>query len=161
MGMGSREFRLAAAADLPALARIYRETVRTLGPGLYTPDQVAAWAAYAEETGSFREFVLKARTQVALVDGAHAGFCGVEPGGRVASLYVDAAHTRRGLGGALLERALDDARATWGLSRFHTEASHFSRALFARNGFAVDEEEVVVRNGVSFHRFKMVRVDTA
>lgn len=153
------DYRLATEADLPALARVYEDTVRKLGPALYTPEQVAAWAAYAREAEAFRGFVLNARTVVAVSAGRPVGFCGVEPGGRVASLYVDAAHTRQGLGGALLARALDEARAAWGLARFHTEASHFSRAVFERRGFVVDEQEVVVRNGVSFHRFKMVLKD--
>ena len=42
-----------------------------------------------------------------------------------------------------------------GLKRLTTEASHFSRPLFARFGFRVTEVETVERGGVRIDRHRM------
>ena len=35
-------------ADLPGVIEVYSDAVRKITPGLYTPEQVEAWAAFAE-----------------------------------------------------------------------------------------------------------------
>lgn len=45
----SPTFRRAVAADVPALAALYRDTALALGPQVYTPEQVAAWARSTED----------------------------------------------------------------------------------------------------------------
>lgn len=153
----SIEIRRASEMDVPLLAALYRRTVEALGPSLYTAEQVAAWAATADDTVSLREYILVPRTHVAIVDGTLAGFCGIGEDGHVASLYVAPEVTRGGVGSRLLSHAMADARSAFTLQRFYTEASYFSRKVFERHGFHVDEEEVVDRNGALFRRFKMSR----
>ncbi|MEL6704850.1 MAG: hypothetical protein AAFP15_11265, partial [Bacteroidota bacterium] len=57
-------FRHATAADLPALATLYRDAVLAAGPLAYAPAQVAAWAAFADEP-AFEAFLLGPETLVA------------------------------------------------------------------------------------------------
>lgn len=151
-------FRLATADDLPALAELYSYTVRKMGPALYTEDQVRVWSASPEDTERFRGFVLNAHTLVAMVeDATHpVGFAGLEPNGRIASLYVHADYCRRGIGSALLAAILEKAQSD-GLTRLRTEASKFSRPVFERHGFELDEVERGMHNGVPFMRFLMSR----
>jgi putative acetyltransferase len=141
--------------DYAALAALYRETVEQLGPALYTPDQVTAWAAFADDLVSMREYLFVPRTLVAVDAAGPLGFCGIAADGHVMSLYVASRATRQGLGSRLLQAAMADARQAFGVTRYYTEASFFSRAVFERHGFVVDEEEVVIRNEVAFRRFKM------
>ena len=76
--------------------------------------------------------------------------------GHVSSLYVRKDCARQGIGNALLNHLLQRAR-DHGISKVHTEASQFSKALFAKNGFIVVEEEIVDYDGVDFLRWKMER----
>lgn len=151
--------RLATEADLPALARIYSDTVRVLGPQLYTPEQVVAWSASPDDAEKFRAFILDYRTHIIEIEGAPAAYCGIGADGYVASLYVAPQHTRKGLGARVLTHAMDDARREFGVTTFYTKASFFSKALFARHGFEVAEIETVEYYGVSFRRFHMRRED--
>lgn len=154
-------FRLATPADVPALAALYAETARTLGGWCYTAEQVTAWAAFGADTPAFRDYVLGARTWVAQGEGpADAaaggvlGFCGIDDGGQVRSLYVRADHNRRGLGTALLAHAMADARQR-GLTRFSAWATPFSEAVFLRAGLVVVERPLSDFEGVSFRRCRM------
>ena len=151
-------FRLATADDLPALAELYAYTVRKMGPALYTEDQVRVWSASPADAERFRRFVLNAHTLVAMVeDSAYpVGFAGLEPHGRIASLYVHADYCRRGIGSNLLAALLEKAQAD-GLTHLRTEASKFSRPVFERFGFKLDEVERGMHNGVPFMRFLMSR----
>ena len=49
---------------------------------------------------------------------------------------------------------MDRARAQ-GIRRLRTEASVFSRPVFERMGFSLDEVEVVERRGAIFQRYRM------
>jgi putative acetyltransferase len=158
--MTGLDCRLATAADVPALAEIYAGAARALGPSVYGPEQVAAWAQFGRDTPAFRDYVLKARTWV-VEDGNGAmalGFCGIgeEEGrhGEVHSLYVRPGHTRRGLGAQLLAHALADARGR-GLQHFSAWVTPLSRPLFLRSGFELIETVVAPYQGVLFERHRV------
>jgi GNAT superfamily N-acetyltransferase len=148
-------FRRAVAADVPALAALYAHSARTLGPQVYSAEQVAAWQRFAQDAPVFADYVLGASTWLA--DGAAGplGFCGIDTQGEVCSLYVRAESTRAGLGSALLAHALDDARSQ-GQSRFAAWATPFSLAVFGRAGFALARTVHERFQGVMFERYRVV-----
>ena len=154
-----REIRARVAADGPALARIYRQAIQGLGPSRYTSAQVSAWAGFAADPEAFAAWLDGATTLVAVdADDRPLGFAGLEPGGRVASLFVVPAAARRGIGQALLRRLLAEAGGR-GLRQLTAEASAFSRPLFERFGFELVGVERVALRGVAFERYAMRRVD--
>lgn len=144
--------RLATAADVPALAALYAQTARLLGPQVYTPEQVAAWVSFGTDSPSFRAYVLGAQTWVA--GDPPEGFCGIDAAGEVHSLYVRAELTRRGLGTRLLAHALERARAA-GRRDFHAWATPFSRPVFERAGFVLERVVREPYQGVVFDRYRM------
>ena len=148
--------RPATPADVEPLADLYAAAVRALGPSAYSADQVAAWAAFAEEP-AFRRFVLGAETVVAERPASGPiGFAGLTPAGRVASLYVHPDHARQGVASALLSALIERAYER-GMDRLSTEASALSRPVFERFGFALEAEEHVERRGAWFTRYRMAR----
>ena len=147
--------------DNAHLADLYEETVRRLAPVLYSPEQVEAWAMAARDSEHFHAMLTNGQTFVA-VDSLNSpiGFAGVEPSGRVASLYVAADSTRKGIGSSLLQHIIQ--HATKGrLPLLWSEASFLSRVVFERHNFAVENAEHVMFNGVKFKRWIMrQRLDT-
>jgi putative acetyltransferase len=103
-----------------------------------------------------RKFVLGVKTYVAEDNGRLVGLCGLAADGHLASLYVDGAEGRKGIGSMLLDNAICEARAR-GLVRLYTEASEFSKPLFEKFGFDTFEIEHVIREGVEFKRYRMQR----
>lgn len=156
MSLGLRR---ATPADVPALAALYRETALALGPQVYTPAQVAAWARSTDDGEAFACYILEADTWVADAgDGIPRGFCGVAlhdgARGEVHSLYVRAALTRQGLGGALLAHAMEHARAA-GARQFEAWATPFSKPVFERAGFRLERVVSEPYQGVVFERYRM------
>ena len=147
-------FRLAAAADLPALAALYANSARTLGPQVYSAEQVAAWTSFAQDTDAFAGYVLRGQTWLADDEQGPLGFCGIEADGEVRSLYVRAAATRQGVGAALLAHALAQARSH-GIEHFAAWATPFSLPLFARAGFRRVRTLREPFQGVVFERYRV------
>jgi putative acetyltransferase len=145
-------FRPATAADVPALAALYAETARTLGPQVYSVAQVVAWESFGADTPAFRAYILDAVTWI--VGDPPEGFCGVGGDGEVHSLYVRAALTRRGLGTRLLAHALAQARAA-GCEQFQAWATPFSKPVFERAGFVLERVVREPYQGVVFDRYRM------
>jgi putative acetyltransferase len=156
-GLPPHRLRRATAADVPALAALYRDVALALAPQAYASEQVAAWAAFGADTPAFRDYVLEPDTWVAESDGQPIAFCGIDDAGEVRSLYVRADLTRCGLGGALLTHAIDDATARRGIGRFKAWATVFSRPVFERHRFRLLEVVDAEYGGVSFERARLER----
>lgn len=146
--------RLATASDVPALAALYAQCARQLGPLVYSREQVAAWQSFGTDSPAFRAYVLDATTWMALDDVGPAGFCGVDTAGEVHSLYVRPELTRQGLGTRLLTHALAQARAQ-GQERFTAWATPFSLPVFERAGMRLVGTVREPFGGVNFERYRV------
>lgn len=150
----SLRLRVAGAEDVPALAALYADCARLLGAQVYSAEQVLAWQRFAEDTAAFTDYVLQPRTWLAQDDAGALGFCGIDAGGEVRSLYVRADATRRGVGAALLAHALAAARKQ-GLTAFAAWATPFSLPVFGRAGFRLARRVHEPFQGVMFERFRV------
>ena len=81
------KIRAATVLDIPALATVYRDSVKAIAPQRYSPEQVEAWAYFPSDTEAFNDFIFHPTTFVAELDGMIVGFSGVEENGHIASLY--------------------------------------------------------------------------
>lgn len=140
--------------DLSAVVAVYRDAVRSIAPGLYTPEQVEAWAAFAETDRELRAMLAQGYRLVIESDAGVDAFAVLEPADYVSLLYCRASASRRGYASRLLEALETEARRR-GIARVHTAASLISHPLFLRHGYTVDTPERVERNGVTFDRFRM------
>ncbi|MDO9094676.1 MAG: GNAT family N-acetyltransferase [Rubrivivax sp.] len=158
--MGRWLLRPVQPADVPALADLYAECARVLGPAVYSAEQVAAWEGFGRNTADFSRYVMDADSWLAMdadEPGAPpAGFCGAGHGGEVHSLYVRPRHTRLGLGRLLLDHVLAQAAAR-GESRFAAWVTPFSRPVFARAGFRLVQTVSAPYQGVVFERYRVER----
>jgi putative acetyltransferase len=158
-GPDAISMRPARPEDVAALSALYARAVRVLGPGHYSPAQVAIWAAFAAD-GAFADFILDVDTVIAELAGTPAGFCGMAADGHVASVYVAPELAGRGLGSALLSHALASHPAPTS-GRWYAEASVFSLPLFLKHGFVESGRESTSRHGVRFERHLVERAAPA
>jgi putative acetyltransferase len=150
-----REIRQARPQDFESLARIYSDSIRHVGREFYSPAQVDAWSSYAGDTEEFRAWLDRSTTFVAVDRSDEClGFAGLEPRGRIASLFVAPACMRQGIAGNLVRHLLAEARSR-GLEVVTTEASEFSKPVFEKCGFTVTEMEFTRFKGVDFSRYAM------
>ncbi len=139
--------------QIPALLALFEQSVRRLGPEHYSLEQVEQWAQGARHPGLASQ-LREHHGWVMEQEGMPLGFVTLSDDGHLSLLYVSADHQRQGLGGLLLEQALQ-AASQLGLHSLTTEASAFSLALFLRHGFEQAGLETVERGGVSFVRHRL------
>ena len=143
--------------DLPAIAQLFFETIRTVNLRDYTPQQVAAWAPAVRSAQEWNKRLAGQIVLVAVEGPMVVGFVSLEKSGHIDFLYVNKDRQRRGVGSALLGRVIDLA-VQWNLPAVFTEASITARPLFERHGFVVVTPEDVVRNGATLRRYHMRRL---
>ena len=135
----------ATEADLPVFADIFTDAIRAAGPSVYTPAQLRAWLASADDPAAYGRRVLRDRAFLAEFGSRPVGFTTLAPDGHVNMLFVRGEAHRRGVGSALL-RAVLAAADEAGIPRLYAETNPFSLPVFRRAGFAqVGTEEVELR----------------
>jgi putative acetyltransferase len=145
-----REYR---SDDFTAVAAVYRDAVRRIAPPLYTPEQISAWSAFADNNHEFRPMLAQGyRLVVENETGGIDAFASLDPADYVSFLYSRV--SRRGYATRLLT-ALETEACRRGITRVRTAASLISHPLFLRHGYTIDYSETVDRNGVAFDRYRM------
>lgn len=144
--------------DLDQAAEVYRDAVLTQAVGLYSAEQVRAWADHPLSTEALKQALLRGHGLVSC--GADRSvieaFALLDPADRLSLLYCRGRSCRQGRATALL-RTLQRHAADQGLRRLRTEASQLSRPLLERQGWTVEAEETVAYDGVAFVRWRMQR----
>ncbi len=139
------------SADHHLLREIYADAIESQAPGLYSSDQVRAWAALAWLPGILDRTFLEGQ---GWISGQDAAFAIREPRDRLSLLYCRGRACRQGHGSFLLAQIELDAQAD-GVRRLRTEASQLSRPLLERRGWRVVAPEKITIGSVPFERYRM------
>ena len=143
-------------ADAPRLAALFRESVETLAEDFYDEDQLAAWAARAEDEAAFAAKLAGALTIVALVEQEIAGFASLEKNQTIDMLYVHPDFARQGVGSTLID-ALEKLAAARGTSMLDVEASEAARDFLTKRGFTAQSRNTVEIEGEYLGRTRMTK----
>lgn len=147
-----RDFRPEDAADV---AQLFFDAVH-LGTGAhYTPEQQTAWAGPAPRPPEIWAARLSGQVcKLAIQQGAVVGFMSLEPQGRIDLAYVAPHVVGSGVAWRLYQALEAEARRR-GLMGLRTEASLSARPFFERQGWQVEAEQEVERDGISLRNFRM------
>lgn len=142
-------------ADAEAIARLYRETVRTINARDYSAAQIAVWARPEQDGAWWRERLARyPAVFVAERLGEIAGFAETEDSGHVDCLYVHHRHQGVGIGSALL--AAIEARArSLGIRRLFADVSLTAHPFFRAKGFTVLRKKASPHHGQRFELYEM------
>ncbi|MBN9517749.1 formylmethanofuran dehydrogenase subunit C [bacterium] len=149
----TREYR---PADAPALLHLFRSAIRRTAAADYNADQLRAWASIDADPPNWAARFENRFVRVAEIAGSPVGFAELEPNGHIDRVYVSPDHPRRGIGGALLDELLDEAKRR-GLRRVWVEVSLTARPFFEAAGFTLLAPQVVACRGEQFVNFRMER----
>ena len=133
--------RRAKPSDVDGIAEAHRDSIRSIGPAFYTPDDVDAWKQglagdmYLRAMDAGEVFFIATGT----IDSTPRvlGFASdyrIQGTTYGTSVYVRGAVARRGIGTALLRRAEADAAAR-GARSIRIEASLAGAAFYEANGY--------------------------
>ena len=147
------------ASDAAALAALYVRSVTEIGSRLYSPEQVAVWAAHGPSPERIHALYTDGRTALVAVDESDGpvAFSDVEGDGHIQFLYCAPEAAGRGIAAALYDTLEKEARAR-GLTRLYAEASEAARPFFLKKGFAVTTIRRFEVSGVPIHNYAMEKL---
>ena len=140
------ELRRYRSEDLPALARLFGETVRRVNIRDYTRAQAEAWAAGEADLLARDDWFRRLYTLVAVVDGRIAGYGNVDDTGYLDHLFVRWDCQGQGVATALCD-ALEARCRELGMDAVTVHASRTALPFFLRRGYAVEREQQVPVRG--------------
>lgn len=132
--------------DVPVLADIFAASIEGLAADDYSPAQLDAWAAAAEDEQAFARRLASEVTLVATLDGSPVGFASLEEPGHVDFMYVHPAAAGQGVGAMLLD-ALEKLAAARGAAQLTADVSDNAQDFFARHGFKPQRRNTMQRAG--------------
>lgn len=141
------------------LVEVYRDAVRSQASGLYSREQIEAWAEHAARSDDLAAALVRGQGLASLGDPPGEpieAFALLDPADRLSLLYCRGRSCRQGRARALLQ-ALEQTARSCGIRRLRTEASQLSRPLLERCGWQLEAEEEVLFAGVLFRRWRMIK----
>lgn len=145
--------RPADAADLPALAAIFRHSILELAARDYDAAQLAAWSGRAD-AADFQSGLATGVTILAENHGEPVAFAQLDPLDHVRMLYVRPDWAGLGIATLLCQYLEDEARIA-GSRELTTAASRTARRFFESMGYRAEREETVQLGDVALDRTLM------
>jgi putative acetyltransferase len=139
---------------VPAIARLYYETVHTINARDYSPDQIHAWAPRIEADAFWLRRFRRYDVFVAEIDGEIAGFTELGTDGAIDCFYVHHRWQGHGVGRALMDRLLAEARRRR-VRQLSADVSITARAFFERMGFRVERVQKKLYRNRRFEQYVM------
>ena len=152
--MNLRRYR---SEDLPALSRLFGETVRRVNIRDYTPAQVEAWSAGQADLLARDGWFRRLHTLVAETDGRIAGYGNVDGTGYLDHLFVRWDYQGRGVATAICD-ALEQHCRDLGLDAVTVHASKTALPFFLGRGYRVEREQQVPLRGQVLTNYAMRKV---
>lgn len=155
MGMSFTVRRL-RREDVPAVARLYHETVHRVNAADYSAAQIAAWSPGIYPLSWWLRRFRRQRVFVATVPGEVVGFAGLARAGYLDCLYVHHEWQGRGVGRDLVRRVAREALRLGSVS-LRADASVTARPFFLRQGFRQCRVQVRRYRNQVFKQYRMQR----
>lgn len=140
--------------DEPVLWDVFFSAIHELAARDYSAEQVQAWVPADMDRAAWAARIRALRPWVAEHEGIVAGYADLPPEGHVSHFFVSARRPRQGVGRALMEHLLRQARGR-GLAELTADVSRTAQPFFERFGFEVVEYRLPVRRGVAIPNARM------
>lgn len=146
-----REYNTADNAQIVAL---FFDTVHTINAKDYTSSQLAVWAPANINIDQWCAPLATDDTRIAVQGGKIVGFANLEATGHLDRLYVHKDTQGQGIATRLLWEIEAHAR-TCGIHEITSDVSITARPFFAKQGYIVAQENIVLRENEQLLNYKM------
>lgn len=147
--------RPATTSDAAALAELFRRAVKHISNSHYSEQEKNAWLQGADNADFWQQRIDGGNVRVATHNGHVLGFIEYQPEhNHLNCLYTDPRYQRQGIATALLNAVLPSADSGKTIT---VDASKAAAAFFQNQGFVLQHENQIPRNGLVLTNYRMVR----
>lgn len=136
------------------IADLFYLCVHSIDKKIYSQSKLNAWAPYPVDYDKWQQRSLKQKPFLAFVDKTLVGFIELEYDGYINCFYVHPDFQRRGIGNALLQFIMEEAKNKR-LERIYVDASLVAKDFFQEKGFLLIRENCVLKGNESLSNFTM------
>ena len=134
--------------------QIHTASIRALAQTAYNAGQIEAWVNH-RTVDDFHQRIIRDESYVAEINGQVVGYIRFSPRtSELCSLHVDPVYARDGIGTALLQAAIDDARR-YNLTHFWLHASLNAVPFYEAQGFRRTKEAIHMFGDVGLECIEM------
>ena len=142
------------ASDIPAISRLYYDTVRQSDSRDYSDRQIEAWAPRVYPDTFWKQRLRRCRVYVADEQGTVEGFATLDKTGYIDCFFVHYLWQGKGVGTRLLNN-LEIAARKQRLKRLRADVSITAMPFFRKAGFRVIRLQKKIYRNCSFRQFVM------
>jgi putative acetyltransferase len=146
--------------DIPAIARLYYDTVHQINIRDYNSEQIAAWAPAVHPDAFWRKRFQTRRVYVTEEEDMVVGFAEFEGSSHIGCFYVHHAWQGRRVGSRLIKQIEQEAKVRQSPLLF-ADVSLTAKLFFQRQGFVIVQEQERRYQGCWFRQFFMQKILTA
>jgi putative acetyltransferase len=143
--------------DLPDVIAVFRDAIYNIASSDYDAEQLRVWAQVMDDVDEVRARLCRGKSVIAEDDLGVVAFGQLHPDDHINYLYCRKRGRGKGYAACILHH-LEAEAARPGVRVLHTEASLTARRFFAKHGYTVVGEELVVRYGIKLGRSKMQKL---
>lgn len=129
------------------LFKVYYSAIHLIACRDYSDEQVQAWAPQDIDMSRWTERVRGINPFVAELDSEIVGYADLQANGYIDHFFVSGHHPRRGIGTALMNHLLSEARSA-SLTELTSDVSRTAQPFYRKFGFFVIEERQPEVRGV-------------
>jgi len=145
------------ARDGADAALIFHDAVTRGTVDVYNPEQRQAWAGIAPDLAAWRKRLLGVDGFAAEIDGQMVGFMTLDQAGHIDLAFVRSDIAGQGVGRKLYE-AVEKMALAGRIGTLTTDASKQARPFFESMGWHIEDEQVVIKRGVSLTNYRMSKL---
>lgn len=140
--------------DEPALWGVFFSAIHQTAAAHYSAAQLDAWAPASPDPHAWEQRMRGICPYVAVVQEAIVGYADLQQDGYIDHFFVSPTIARQGVGSALMQHLLSQARAQ-GIAALYSDVSITARPFFERWGFQVERAQLVPIRGETLQNFRM------
>lgn len=145
------------AADIAAMITVFQRSVWDVAIRDYSEAQTKAWAPEKIDVKAWQDNFLSHPTFVAVQGEEVIGFSDLQATGHLDMMFVAPHVQGQGVAKALYE-AVEQQAYDQALAKITVHASLTARGFFEKQGFQVEKQQEVERNGQVFTNFRMEKI---